>query len=325
MENLQAEKNVYASIQGEWVVKAFYTFSYHQCVCFVLEYMIGGDFIHVLEQVGCFEESVARFYFAELILAVESLHNLGIIHRDLKPDNLLIDEQGHLKLTDFGLSEKGVEKFRKINSIYRSYVASSTGQFQQTTSIELPESATRSGDKTFTNQTSIEKVSLDSIGENKMGIRKKRVSKEVVFTFFDDQEEEIGFPGRKSCLQKEKKLEKEVYRIIGTPDYMAPEMIKGESCNQKSLDLWSLGVILYEFLVGIPPFNDDSVEKIFKNIEENRIEWPDIGYEEDQLSPEAQDLIKRLLDHNITTRLTLRQIKSHDFFNGIFYYLGIEV
>jgi len=279
--------------------------------------MIGGDFIHILEQVGCFEESVARFYFAELILAVESLHNLGIIHRDLKPDNLLLDAKGHLKLTDFGLSEKGVEKFRKINSIYRSFVASSNDKFHQT-SIELPEGGTHSQEKVFTH-TSIEKISFDSIiNEKKVGIRKKRPSKEVVFTFFDNQEEGTELLGRKSWFQKEKKLEKEVYRIIGTPDYMAPEMIKGGNSNQKSLDLWSLGVILYEFLVGIPPFNDESVEKIFNNIEENRIEWPDIGYEEDQLSPEAQDLIQRLLDPNVETRATFRQIKAHDFFKGKF-------
>lgn len=47
---------------------------------------------------------------------------------------------------------------------------------------------------------------------------------------------------------------------------MAPEIIKGESCSKKSVDFWSMGVILYEFLVGIPPFNDDSVEKIYQNI-----------------------------------------------------------
>lgn len=56
------------------------------------------------------------------------------------------------------------------------------------------------------------------------------------------------------------------HRVVGTPDYIAPEVIKGESISNESLDLWSLGVITYEFLVGIPPFNDDTPEKIFENI-----------------------------------------------------------
>jgi len=73
-----------------------------------MEYMLGGDFLSVLEKMGCFDDQVAKFYFAELCLAVDSLHKLNIVHRDLKPDNLLLDAKGHIKLTDFGLSEKGL-------------------------------------------------------------------------------------------------------------------------------------------------------------------------------------------------------------------------
>ena len=64
---------------------------------------------------------------------------------------------------------------------------------------------------------------------------------------------------------------------MGTPDYIAPEIIKGISSNNPSLDWWSLGVIMYELLVGIPPFNDNSVDKIFDNIVNLNMEWPNIG------------------------------------------------
>lgn len=57
-----------------------------------------------------FEEDQAQFYLAEIILAIEHLHKFEIIHRDLKPDNLVIDRNGHLKLTDFGLSEFKIQQ-----------------------------------------------------------------------------------------------------------------------------------------------------------------------------------------------------------------------
>mmetsp|Transcript_12358 Transcript_12358/g.10658 ORF Transcript_12358/g.10658 Transcript_12358/m.10658 type:complete len:91 (+) Transcript_12358:1331-1603(+) len=89
-----------------------------------------------------------------------------------------------------------------------------------------------------------------------------------------------------------------MHRIVGTPDYMAPEILKGEGCSDKSVDFWSMGVILYEFLVGIPPFNDETVDKIYENILGMKMVWPDIGEDEDCLRPDAADLIKRLLDPN---------------------------
>lgn len=85
-------------------------------------------------------------------------------------------------------------------------------------------------------------------------------------------------------------------RIVGTPDYIAPEILKGESVSNFSADYWSLGVLMYEMLVGIPPFNDDSIEKIFDNILNMRIEWPPIGDEEGCISKNAYDLIFNLLN-----------------------------
>ena len=60
-------------------------------------------------------------------------------------------------------------------------------------------------------------------------------------------------------------------RIVGTPDYIAPEVINGISISNRTIDWWSLGVILYEFLVGFPPFNESSVQDIFTNILEYKI------------------------------------------------------
>jgi tRNA A-37 threonylcarbamoyl transferase component Bud32 len=108
--NLKSEQSIYKALKGDFVVKALWSFNYSHFVCFVLELMPGGDISHSLEQYGCFTEAVTRFYFAELILALQSLHDLDIVHRDLKPNNVMIDNEGHIKLTDFGLSEQGITR-----------------------------------------------------------------------------------------------------------------------------------------------------------------------------------------------------------------------
>lgn len=74
----------------------------------VMEFMKGGDLSNLLEESGCFEEDMARYYIAQMVLALEQLHKGGVIHRDLKPDNILINKWGHIRLTDFGLSEAGL-------------------------------------------------------------------------------------------------------------------------------------------------------------------------------------------------------------------------
>jgi serine/threonine protein kinase len=73
-----------------------------------MEYLNGGDLYSLLRNLGCLEEDIVRVYIAEVVLALEYLHSEGVVHRDLKPDNLLIAHDGHIKLTDFGLSKVGL-------------------------------------------------------------------------------------------------------------------------------------------------------------------------------------------------------------------------
>ncbi|KHJ75832.1 kinase domain protein [Oesophagostomum dentatum] len=101
--HVKAERDILAEADSPWIVKLFFSFQDDRCLYFVMEYVPGGDMMQLLINKGIFEEKLARFYIAELTCAIEYVHSLGFIHRDIKPDNILIDQQGHIKLTDFGL------------------------------------------------------------------------------------------------------------------------------------------------------------------------------------------------------------------------------
>ena len=107
--NVKAERAI-MMWQGEsdFVAKLYWTFSSKEYLYLVMEYLNGGDCASLVKILGGLPEDWAKKYIAEVILGIEHLHDRGIVHRDLKPDNLLIDQKGHLKLTDFGLSRMGL-------------------------------------------------------------------------------------------------------------------------------------------------------------------------------------------------------------------------
>jgi len=104
LAHVRAEKDFLSSASSPWVVELFYSFQDTHNLHLVMEYLAGGDLMSLLIKKDIFPEDMARFYLAECVLAIESVHQLGFVHRDVKPDNILIDREGHLKLTDFGLA-----------------------------------------------------------------------------------------------------------------------------------------------------------------------------------------------------------------------------
>jgi len=102
--HVRAERDVLAESTSPWVVQLFYSFQDPIYLYLIMEFLPGGDLMTMLMKYDVFSEDVSRFYIAECILAIEAVHKLGYIHRDIKPDNILIDKDGHLKLSDFGLS-----------------------------------------------------------------------------------------------------------------------------------------------------------------------------------------------------------------------------
>ncbi|KAL4566349.1 hypothetical protein LXL04_030463 [Taraxacum kok-saghyz] len=248
IERIVAERNILITVRNPFVVRFFYSFTSRDNLYLVMEYLNGGDLFSLLRNVGCLEEDVARIYIAELVLALEYLHSLGIVHRDLKPDNILIAHDGHIKLTDFGLSKIGL-----INS---------TGDFTR------PES-----------------------------------------------KEAIVLDGQSVDLDHDHEWKRE-RSAVGTPDYLAPEILLGTE-HGYAADWWSVGVILFELLTGTPPFNSDHPERIFNNILNAKIPWPSVP---NDMSYEAQDIINRFLIHDPNQRLGAHgssEVKSHPFFNGV--------
>ncbi len=116
-----------------------------------------------------------------------------------------------------------------------------------------------------------------------------------------------------------KKINKNLHKIKGTPDYIAPEIIKESGhLNDTAIDWWSVGIILFEFIVGVPPFNDETPEKIFDNIVNNRFDWSliKIGYEEDCMTPETKEVILGLLEMNPKKRWGIKELKQAKFFQS---------
>ncbi|XP_023644926.1 probable serine/threonine protein kinase IRE4 isoform X2 [Capsella rubella] len=247
IERILQERNILITVRYPFLVRFFYSFTCRDNLYLVMEYLNGGDLYSLLQKVGCLDEEIARIYIAELVLALEYLHSLKIVHRDLKPDNLLIAHNGHIKLTDFGLSKIGL-----INNT----------------------------------------IDLSGHGSD--------VSPRISSHHFPKNQEEEGIR----------------HSAVGTPDYLAPEILLGTEHGYAS-DWWSVGIVLFELITGIPPFTAARPEIIFDNILNGKMPWPDVP---GAMSYEAQDLINRLLVHEPEKRLGANgaaEVKSHPFFQGV--------
>ncbi|KAK0660494.1 putative serine/threonine-protein kinase [Cercophora samala] len=221
VEQTKTERQILESVNRHpFVVKLYYAFQDQEKLYLILEYGQGGELFTHLSTERMFSEETAAFYMAEMVLALSHLHqNLGVVYRDLKPENCLLDSQGHLLLTDFGLS----------------------------------------------------KVAVDSDACNS---------------------------------------------ILGTVEYMAPEVIQGKKYG-KAVDWWSLGALGYDLMTGNPPFRGPNNKKIQDNIIKQKLVLPYF------LGPDAKDLLIRLLRKDPAKRLgsnmpkDLETIKKHRFFRKI--------
>ena len=110
-----------SKLKSKWIVELKESFQEGDYLYLVMEFVAGGDFMNLLIKKDILTEKEAKFYMAEIILAIESIHNSDCIHRDIKPDNILIDKNGHIKLSDFGLSVISNEKLFPLTNNNNNY------------------------------------------------------------------------------------------------------------------------------------------------------------------------------------------------------------
>lgn len=265
--HVKAERDILAEADNEWVVKLYYSFQDKDSLYFVMDYIPGGDMMSLLIRMEVFPEPLARFYIAELTLAIESVHKMGFIHRDIKPDNILIDLDGHIKLTDFGLC---------------------TG-FRWTHNSKYYQKGSHA------RQDSMEPSDLwDDVSNCRCGDRLKTL-------------EQRARKQHQRCL---------AHSLVGTPNYIAPEVLLRKGYTQLC-DWWSVGVILFEMLVGQPPFLAPTPTETQLKV----INWESTLHIPAQvrLSPDARALITQLCcaaDRRLG-RNGADDLKAHPFFGPI--------
>uniref|UniRef100_A0A8C5H203 Ribosomal protein S6 kinase n=1 Tax=Gouania willdenowi TaxID=441366 RepID=A0A8C5H203_GOUWI len=104
----KAERNILEEVKHPFIVDLIYAFQTGGKLYLILEYLSGGELFMQLEREGIFMEDTACFYLAEISMALGHLHQKGIIYRDLKPENIMLNNNGHVKLTDFGLCKESI-------------------------------------------------------------------------------------------------------------------------------------------------------------------------------------------------------------------------
>ena len=312
-----------------------------------MEYCCGGDVCSLLCDVGLLEGEEAVYFNAQVILAVQYLHKRGIIHRDIKPENMLMTEQGRIKLSDFGLSAYSQFGKRRLS------MTGTPGQIKSLKEdlvfnvpfVDTETPAVVSSKNRFRNESLPPPpfFSLDDSTNDEMDtgdeitfgpmtpdiattpLRAPQISttptQHHTSPTKSPQRAPMMTPRRKSLSENANFVPS---KLLGSPDYMSPELIGQQRVCTRS-DCWSIGVCFFEFIVGVPPFNDQSPEAVFRNITERRIDWPETDESgEDPISNDSRSLIEALLRLSPLQRPTATKIFECQIFRTRYKTTDIE-
>jgi serine/threonine protein kinase len=227
--HLRAERDfLVASENSRWVVPLMAAFQDNTNLYLVMEYMVGGDFLGLLLREDILDESVAKWYLAEMVLCIEEAHRMNWIHRDVKPDNFLITSSGHLKISDFGLAFDGHW------SHSQTYYNEQRHGLLRDLNLQVQGDAQDVEEEKERNEA---RKTLDLIQGRtaaRCDVKQDGANGPIIDWLNRTQKRQFA----KS--------------VVGTSQYMAPEVIRGENYDGRC-DWWSIGIILYEVCTS-PPF-----------------------------------------------------------------------
>ncbi|CAM6021476.1 unnamed protein product [Sphagnum balticum] len=314
----QTEREILQSLDHPFLPTLYTHFESDKFLCLVMEFCSGGD-LHTLRQRQPgkhFSEQAARFYAAEILLALEYLHMMGVVYRDLKPENVLVREDGHIMLSDFDLSLKCAVSPTLVKS---SAADSHDGGRRagipvyciQPVSCAEPSCVVPScvgpvGALSCVSPCFVMKSSLPSLLPS--FVRRKKDAKNA----------KAG--GTVTPLPElfAEPTDARSMSFVGTHEYLAPEIIKGDG-HGSAVDWWTFGIFLYELLFGKTPFKGSGNRATLFNVVGQPLKFPESAT--GQVSFAARDLIRGLLVKEPLNRLASKrgaaEIKAHPFFEGV--------
>lgn len=293
----QTEREILQLLDHPFLPTLYTHFETDRFSCLVMEYCPGGD-LHTLRQRQPgkhFSEYAARFYAAEVLLALEYLHMLGVVYRDLKPENVLVRDDGHIMLSDFDLSLRCAVSPTLIKTSFDS------------------DPSKRAGGGAFCVQPACIEPSSVCIQpacfiprifpqKSKKKTRKPRA--------------ELGLPASALPELVAEPTAARSMSFVGTHEYLAPEIIKGEG-HGSAVDWWTFGIFLHELLYGKTPFKGSGNRATLFNVVGQQLRFPDSP----ATSYASRDLIRGLLvkepQHRLGVKRGATEIKQHPFFEGV--------
>ncbi|KAJ9177961.1 hypothetical protein P3X46_009884 [Hevea brasiliensis] len=296
MSRAETEREILQMLDHPFLPTLYAHFVSDRFSCLAMEYCPGGD-LHVLRQKQpnrSFSEQAARFYVAEVLLALEYLHMLGVVYRDLKPENILVREDGHIMLSDFDLSLRCA-----VNPIL---VQSSRPIQEPNKKMSSPCSEASCIDPFCLHpawQVSCFTPRLLSVAA------KSRKLKSDLAAQVTPLPQLVVEPTNARSNS-----------FVGTYEYLAPEIIKGEG-HGSAVDWWTFGIFLFELLYGRTPFKGSGNEETLSNVVSRSLKFPSSPV----VSFHTRDLIRGLLIKEPENRLGsakgAAEIKQHPFFEGL--------
>ncbi|KAL6906379.1 hypothetical protein ACP4OV_003980 [Aristida adscensionis] len=287
----ETEREILQLLDHPFLPTLYAHFETDRFACLVMEFCPGGD-LHALRQRQPgkhFPEHAARFYAAEVLLALEYLHMLGVVYRDLKPENVLVRDDGHIMLSDFDLSLRCAVSPTLVRSSLHSD----------------PRNAQSCAQPACILPTCFMPKLFGARSKKSSGAKKSKGTETRQPQASTGMPELVVEPTGARSMS-----------FVGTHEYLAPEIIKGEG-HGSAVDWWTFGVFLHELMYGKTPFKGQTNRATLFNVVGQQLRFPDSP----ATSNASRDLIKGLLAKEPQSRLGVKrgaaEIKQHPFFEGV--------